>query len=423
MQKLKIALLTKEFSANGGVGMYLLRLCPALAAVGHQVFVIHADSNAQLPFESVARQFRVDNFDEFINESESRSCTAKVMNILAAVKPDMVHIHGNNNFLLEVKIREHFPAVKTLHVYDYCPAGNKFHHATQQPCNHATSLMCVARMVYKQCSMSKRPSVLLKLYRRAAAANRNNTCYPKLIVASQYVKQQAVATGYPESQIEVVPCFTDLHALEPYVDCRRTIFFAGRVVREKGLMELVLALSRIHAPWKLIVAGDGPDLLRVKETVRQLRVEDRIDFMGWCDNGQHLRFYREASVVVLPSVWPEPFGLVGIEAMSYAKPVVAFNVGGIPDWLEDGVTGFMVSPGDIQGMADRISLLLENPDVARAMGEAGRKKVEREFVADSHVEKLLAIYRALMDARTVNISSRSQHLSEVDLTIRHTFPQ
>lgn len=398
---LRIAQLSKDYSANGGVGAYLLRLCPAIEAAGHNVVVVHADPAASSPSLDSPRQFYVEGFDRFEVENGCQVRAFQVIKVLEEVRPDIVHIQGNNNFFLEAGIRQRFPAVKSLHVYDFCPSGNKFHHILAKACNHPTGLLCVARMGYKRCILDKRPWAMWRHYRRCVEANRNNAHYLKLIVASEYVKQGAMATGYPTSQIEVVPYFTGLPEFSTTArNGENTILFVGRVVREKGLDRLLSAVSLVRTPWRLIVIGDGMDLGRAKSITRSLGLTDRVKFTGWADREQHLPFYRDASVVVVPSIWPEPFGMVGIEAMSYGKPVVAFNVGGIPEWLEDRVTGFLVKPYDVKEMAKRIDYLLEHPEVAREMGMRGRKRVEHEFNKEKHLSHLLKIYEEDIDGRT-----------------------
>lgn len=396
---MRIVQLTKDYSANGGVGNYLLHLCPALEGAGHEVVVIHSDALAPSS-DSNFRQYFVEGFDRF--DGQYADARAKqVMAILEKEQPAVVHIQGNNNFLLEARIRARHSMVKTLHVYDFCPSGNKFHHALGKVCHHPTGPLCVVRMVYKRCTLSKRPSVIWWHYRRCAEANRNNAKYPKLIVASEYVKQQAVASRYPANQIEVLPYFTGLPEFSTEADNgENTIYFVGRVVREKGLDRLLSAVSLVRTPWRLIVNGDGMDLGRAKSIAHRLGLSDRIEFAGWADREQHVRFYREASVVVVPSIWPEPFGMVGIEAMSYGKPVVAFNVGGISEWLEDGVTGFLVKPYDTKEMAEKIVYLLDHRDETREMGMRGRIRVEREFNKETHITRLLKTYRVVMDGQT-----------------------
>jgi glycosyltransferase involved in cell wall biosynthesis len=91
--------------------------------------------------------------------------------------------------------------------------------------------------------------------------------------------------------------------------------------------------------------------------------------------------------------------MVGIEAMSYGRPVVAFNVGGIPEWLEDGATGFLVRPHDTRELASKITYLLEKPFVAREMGRKGRERVRAKFSKEKHVADLLRAYGEIRDGR------------------------
>lgn len=89
---------------------------------------------------------------------------------------------------------------------------------------------------------------------------------------------------------------------------------------------------------------------------------------------------------------PEPFGLVGPEAMAYARPVVGFRRGGISDWLSDGETGFLVEPGNVPELAQRIDQLLANPALAEQMGRMGRAYLERKFDPAVHCATIVATY-------------------------------
>jgi glycosyltransferase involved in cell wall biosynthesis len=101
-----------------------------------------------------------------------------------------------------------------------------------------------------------------------------------------------------------------------------------------------------------------------------------------------------ASVVVVPSLWPEPFGLVGIEALAAGRPAVGSSTGGIGDWLEHGVSGLCVAPGDAPALARALNELLADPDRQRVMGIAGREAVAQRFSPDRHLAALLEGYRA-----------------------------
>jgi glycosyltransferase involved in cell wall biosynthesis len=396
----RIVLLTKECSVTGGVGSYIENLSNALDSAGHHVTIIHSDARPSIAIANNVRRLYAPHFDEFDRLEISQDRAHQVLAMLQSIQPDIVHVQCNNNFILEKQIRSQFTALKFLHVYDFCPSGNKFHHALGQPCLHPTGALCVPRMGYKRCMLTKRPWVIWNHYRRCVDANRNNAACLRLIVASQHVKEQAVASGYSPSKIEVLPYFVQLPPFSTATEGDgKTILFVGRVTREKGLEFLLRALISMRASTRLIVAGAGADWDRAKRLSRKLGLSHRTEFLGWVDARDLASLYASSTVVAVPSVWPEPFGIVGIEAMSYGKPVVAFRVGGIPEWLEDGVTGFTVTPYDVNEMATRLTYLLDHPQVAREMGLCGRRLAEDKFNPERHIARLIEISREVIDAR------------------------
>ena len=389
---MRIAQLTADWSENGGVVSYVRDLGLALAVAGHAVHVVHADPHAPVATGGVTETL-AEHYAEYAASPGREAGARAVLEALERFRPDAVHVQACNNFPLEAEVRRRYPTVKTLHVFDFCPSNTKYHHATGRACSHPTGVLCLPRMAYKRCLLDKRPAVLWRLYRRAADANRHNRGYRALIVASEYVRRQALATGYDAGQVRTLPYFTRPPASSPPPASLDTVLFSGRLVREKGLHVLLAALARVARPWKLLVAGDGGDRPRAEAVVRRLGLGDRVRLLGWVDRVTVARCHRDAALVALPSLWPEPFGIVGLEAMAHARPVVGFAVGGVPEWLADGETGTLVPAGDVGALADAISELLGDPARAAALGAGGRARVEREFGAATHLERLLAIYR------------------------------
>jgi glycosyltransferase involved in cell wall biosynthesis len=168
------------------------------------------------------------------------------------------------------------------------------------------------------------------------------------------------------------------------------VLFAGRVVPAKGLAVLVRAVARIDA--ELVVCGDGWQLGSLRRLARRLGIEERVTLRGWLSAAQLARELEDAAVVALPSLWPEPFGLVGIEAHLARRPVVASATGGVGEWLEDGVSGLLTPPGDVRALARALEELLGDPARCAAMGEAGRHSVLSRFTAEQHVASALAAY-------------------------------
>jgi glycosyltransferase involved in cell wall biosynthesis len=124
-------------------------------------------------------------------------------------------------------------------------------------------------------------------------------------------------------------------------------------------------------------------------------LSSRLHLAGWQDAGAIEWLYQRANIVAFPSVWDEPFGLVGIEAMAHGKPVVAFSVGGVSDWLADGVTGLAVPRRDQQALTDALDRLLNDSALARRLGAAGRARVDHEFSPERHVSLIENLFQRL----------------------------
>lgn len=379
---MRLAFLTPDWTPNGGIATHVRLVSAALAAAGHVVHVLHRHASDGVSVPGVTIE-------------QLRSEPAAAMEQLLAVRPDLVHFHGLNDVALERRAMAEFPAIKTFHVFDYCPSGTKFHHALDRDCTFATSLACVPRQAYLRCTLSKRPTVWWRQYTQASAFNQHNTAYRRLIVASAFVKDEAVRTGYDASQIAVIPYFTSLPAVTSPPRPNH-VLFVGRITREKGVDLLCDALAGLPGDWSCTVVGDGMALSKVRAHAAAKGVDGRITFAGWLNGPALAAEFARASVVAVPSRWPEPFGIVGIEAMAHERPVVAFRVGGIPDWLDDGRSGFAVPPLDTREFGDRLRWLFAHPAEAAAMGRAGRARVERLFDVRAHLDRLMPEYQRLL---------------------------
>jgi glycosyltransferase involved in cell wall biosynthesis len=164
------------------------------------------------------------------------------------------------------------------------------------------------------------------------------------------------------------------------------ILFVGRINRAKGLGQLIRAVSGM--PGTLDVCGDGWWRPSAEKLVDRRGMRGRVRFLGWLNDAELLAAYDRAAVVAVPSVWPEPFGMVGLEAMAHGRAVVASETGGIPDWLIDGVTGLLTPPGDVVALRAALAKLLADPALRTRMGIAGADHVRRHFTADTHIAQI-----------------------------------
>lgn len=178
------------------------------------------------------------------------------------------------------------------------------------------------------------------------------------------------------------------------------LLFVGRLVERKGVEVLVTAVSLLarERDVRLTVVGEGEWEPRIRAHVRSTGVEDRVRFTGYVSDDDLAGLYAGCDVFVLPAVVDakgdtEGLGVVLLEALAFARPVVASEVGGIPDIVREGRTGWLVPPGDPQALAERILWLAEHPSRAREVARQGRRIVGREFGWEEVVDRLLALYR------------------------------
>jgi glycosyltransferase involved in cell wall biosynthesis len=161
----------------------------------------------------------------------------------------------------------------------------------------------------------------------------------------------------------------------------RKILFVGRLAEVKGLPVMLKALSRVRGNFpeaELTIAGDGPDRQALESLANSLNLGQAVRFLGYQSQGKVRELMARADIFAMSS-FAEGVPVVLMEAMAAGVPVVSTNVAGIPELVEEGVSGYLVSPGDEAALAEKMSALLADGNLRSRFGAAGRKKVEREF--------------------------------------------
>jgi glycosyltransferase involved in cell wall biosynthesis len=223
---------------------------------------------------------------------------------------------------------------------------------------------------------------------------------PRIVVGTAYMKALLIQNGVAPERIDILPphFVTDVsdEPLSRPDESPPNILFAGRLAYEKGIPYLLQASQRIKAPHRLLIAGDGDLKESYQRLAAELGIADRVEFLGWLDNQALDAAYRRSAVAAMPTIMPEPFGKVGIEALTNGRPVVAFNVGGIADWLQDGVNGYLGPPRDIARLAARLERLLTDVDLAMELGRNGRAFVRQQYQPQAHADRLTQIFETVV---------------------------
>lgn len=308
----------------------------------------------------------------------------------------LLHIHDPE---MLVDLRQECPAIFTLHNHSiYCPSGTKYLADRAKVCDRIMNpLGCAWGHLIDGCG-SRRPQNIVRDWKNA---NHSLKILKKLqitvIANSDYVRQQIISGGLAPERVVTLRCgvkspkqATQPLDLETHQNQR--ILFAGRIVPDKGVEWLIKALAQTNEGIHLDIAGDGWSKPSMEILARQMGLSDRITWHGWCNSDQLELLYQQSFAVVFPSLWPEPAGLVTLEAYSHYRPIIASAVGGIPEHIRDGKTGILVPANNIKQLAHAINQLALNYPQTRLMGEMGNAWFQEDFTMDVHFQHLAAIY-------------------------------
>jgi glycosyltransferase involved in cell wall biosynthesis len=180
---------------------------------------------------------------------------------------------------------------------------------------------------------------------------------------------------------------------------RFVVGWIGRMTGVKRTDDVLLAVKRLRdggVDAVLCMVGDGPDRDAVERRAHELGIVRDSFFLGYQD--EVAPFYAAFDALILPSA-NEGTPVSAIEALAGGRPVVATRVGGVPDVVRDGVDGFLVEPGDVDAMADRLAALAADADLRRRMGEAGSADVHQRYSVERLLDDVDALYRELLAAR------------------------
>jgi glycosyltransferase involved in cell wall biosynthesis len=222
----------------------------------------------------------------------------------------------------------------------------------------------------------------------------------------------ALRAGAPPERVEVVLNGADLRRFSPEPDGsvpamrekfgRRMVFACRQLFPRKGIRFLIRAVATLkprYPDMTLVLAGDGFERNELEGLARELGIAEATTFLGWVTNSDLPAYYRAAAVSVIPSL-EEGFGIPAAEAMGCEVPVVASDAGGLPEVVEDGVTGRVVPRGDAGALASAIDELLADDELRARMGRAGRERALRLFDWDRSAEQFESIFtRAIRERR------------------------
>ncbi len=396
---MRILLATSHRGLLGGAEKYLQSVLPGLIQRGHSVGLLYEYSSdtAEPGIDSQAGHIPSWCSMELGVDSLLRS--------LKTWAPDVIYSHGLDDSELERSLLDSYPVAMYAHTYyGTCVSGRKCYSFPRlQPCDREFGAPCLALYYPRRCG-GLNPRTMRQLFQLQSERKSRLPDFQAVLVASRHMYREYERHGVPTDRLHLVPLpsgsLPEAAAPGPKAP-GSNILFVGRLIDVKGISHLLgaipIASEKLGRPLTLTIAGDGPQRSLAEDLARRLGLA--VEFAGWVDSEQRSHLMRQSDLVAVPSLWPEPFGLVGIEAGCYGVPAVGFAVGGIPDWLIPGESG-EIAPGDpptVEGLAQAIVRALDDPAHYQKL-RLGAWETAKRFSLARHIAQLEPILEAAQGA-------------------------
>jgi glycosyltransferase involved in cell wall biosynthesis len=312
--------------------------------------------------------------------------------------PDVVFSHNMRALDAEETLLSRRPVVKMIHGYvGTCVSGLKMH-AFPRPvaCGRTFGPACAVLYLPRRCGQL-RVGALARGYGWAARQRALLPRYAAVVVSSEHMHAEYLRHGVSATRMTTARLFApDVPPHAAPMPARFRVVFMSRMTTLKGGDALVravaLASRTLGESLAVTLAGDGPARAEWQALARALGVQ--ADFPGWIEGEARAALYAGASVVAVPSLWPEPFGLTGLEGGAYGAAAVGFDVGGIGAWLVNGENGWLVDPRrGAEGLAQALVEARQSPEEL-ARRRAGARAMAERLSLVRHVDQIEAVLAA-----------------------------
>lgn len=413
---MRILLVNYRYFISGGPEKYMFNIKKLLEDNGHEVipFSVHANKNVETKY---SRYFVEPIGSRDTTYYEECKKTPKVIFKLLSrsiysfevkkaikkeikdVKPDIVYILHYVNKLSPSVIRgaKEMGIPVVLRLSDYfllCPRFDFI--CNQKVCEDCLTkgyITCIKRRCVKGSLFSSTVRVFSMKFHKLIKIYKDIDAY---ITPSLFLKNKLVENGYSNENMYHIPTFTYSQSrMDQYGVGEYGLYF-GRITEEKGVGILVKAYEQLPDRYKLVIMGDDTteEGNRLKEYIKQKRLTN-IEFIGFKSGEEKEEIIRRCRYAFVPSIWYDNLPNTALEAFNYSKPVLASNIGSLPELVVDGINGYLFNPGDIRKLIELIRKMDDDKLVSK-MGTYSYKQLKDNFSSTDHLDKLLTVFNSLV---------------------------
>jgi glycosyltransferase involved in cell wall biosynthesis len=371
---------------------------PLLEARGHEVLRYTANSN-ELNQWGAGRKVVALSGVPF-----NRRVYRELAGYLQHTRPDVAHVHNVFPLLspsVYVALRDAaVPVVQTVHNFRFlCPNGLFFINGRICEACQQRGYMAAVK---NKCMKGSR--VISTLYAAAVKYAWSSGNIPGnidcFVALNEFSASRLVAGGVPREKIAICGNFIARFAPQPEPKRHNYVLYLGRLSPEKGIWTLLEALGKAPA-LNLKIAGAGPDEAALRSYVND-HLPGRVEFLGYVKGHEKERLVSEALCTVTPSEWYENFPISVVESFALGTPVIASRIGGLPEMVEHGKTGFLFDPADAAALAGCLEIIRDDAALVRNMSRACLETARARFGPDRHGRELVDIYNNVISTCSSN---------------------
>ena len=351
---------------------------------------------SELSIKLLDNNYRQADLRKYFRIIKNKEAANQAKKLITEFKPDIIHAHniygGLTTSVLGAAAKLGVPSVLTLHDYKLiCPSYLMLNKGQIcEACKGRNYIRCLKNGCHKNSVLASAVYTMESYYNKWFKKWEQVKCY---LCPSKFILEKMQENGFAAEKLVYIPNFVDPNQYQVNYDDSEYVLYAGRLSHEKGVLTLVKAMADLDIPLKIV--GDGP----VKEQIQSFIVNnkiERIELLGYKAGGELASLYQGAAFVAVPSEWYENAPMSILESYAYGKPVLGADIGGIPEMIDDCMTGMLFDSGDIVSLKDKCSLMWSDKQKMVEYGKAARRKLEDNYSSGTHFEKLIDVYRRAM---------------------------
>lgn len=401
---MKILLVNKFHYLKGGSERYYFELANLLSEQGHEVAFFSTLSNKNIKTKKI--EYIVKSVDtssnvksKFIDIIYSKKNRSEIKKAISEFKPDIIHLNNfhrqlSSSIIFEAK-KHNIPLIYTAHDFvTVCPASAMLRNdKICELCKNDKYFNCIKKKCIKKSALKSIAAFFeIKFYKLFNVYNMIDV----IISPSKFVKNKLLEFGIKTNKIEVVPNFvSDSFSKNlPKIKSEKDFFYYGRLSKEKGIVNLIEAFIKSNVEEKLYIAGSGPEEDNIKKMIYSKSLKEKIVLLGFLTQEEIKKYINNVKAVIVPSIWYENCPYTILETLSLGKPVLASNIGGIPELIVQEHNGLLYDYNNINKLKDAIILTSKDKNLRETISVNNINDFNNKYSSDIYYKKIIEIYKS-----------------------------